>query len=168
MTSPTLPPIDQLVLRGTVQPPDAAAVREIVASTGFFSPAEVDVAVELVDDRLARGGASSYRFVFADHAGRTLGYTCYGEIACTVGSYDLYWIAVLAEARGGGLGRRLLVETEQRIAAAGGRRVYVETSSRAQYAPTRAFYERCGYAVAAELPDFYAPGDGKVIFVKAV
>ena len=37
-----------------------------------------------------------------------------------------------------------------------------------QYAPTRAFYLRCGYEIAAELPDFYEPGDGKVIFVKTL
>ena len=45
-------------------------------------------------------------------------------------------------------------------------RVYVETSTRPQYAPTRAFYLACGYQLAAELPDFYAPGDGKAIFLK--
>jgi hypothetical protein len=44
----------------------------------------------------------------------------------------------------------------------------VETSTRAQYEPTRTFYERCGYEIAAELPDFYAPGDGKAIFVRVL
>ncbi|MDY6910698.1 MAG: hypothetical protein SWC40_12285, partial [Thermodesulfobacteriota bacterium] len=38
--------------------------------------------------------------------------------------------------------------------------------SRSLYEPTRAFYHRCGYARAALLQDFYAPGDHKVIFVK--
>ena len=47
---------------------------------------------------------------------------------------------------------------------AGGRRVYVETSGRAQYEPTRRFYEACGYAREAVLTDFYAPGDDKVIY----
>jgi hypothetical protein len=46
--------------------------------------------------------------------------------------------------------------------------VYVETSSRDQYEPTRRFYLKCGYRVDAVLEDFYAPGDGKVIFVKAL
>ena len=86
----------------------------------------------------------------------------------TQSSWDLYWIAVDAAAQGRGLGRAVLAESERRIAAAGGRRVYVETSSRPQYLPTRSFYERCGYAVGAVLDDFYAPGDGKVVFVKAL
>ncbi len=44
--------------------------------------------------------------------------------------------------------------------------VYVETSTRPQYAPTRSFYLACGYHLVAELPDFYAPRDGKAIFLK--
>jgi hypothetical protein len=42
----------------------------------------------------------------------------------------------------------------------------VETSSRPEYAPTRAFYERRGYAEAARMREFYAPGDDRVIFTK--
>ena len=59
-----------------------------------------------------------------------------------------------------------LAETE--IVKAGGTRVYVDTSSRKQYAPTRTFYERVGYSKDALLEDFYAPGDGKVIYVKVL
>jgi hypothetical protein len=46
--------------------------------------------------------------------------------------------------------------------------VYIETSSRPPYAPTRAFYERCGYELEVVLKEFYGPGDGKAIYVKAV
>src|SRR5688572_5857877 len=98
----------QCRLRTVANRSDVDAVREIVASTRFFSPAEVDVAVELIEDRLAKVDASDYQFIFADVDSRTIGYSCFGPIACTVGSYDLYWIAVHEEFRGGGLGRRLL------------------------------------------------------------
>lgn len=155
-------------IRDAVRPADGATVRAIVASTGYFAPAEIDVAAELIDDRIAKGERSDYHFIFAERDGRTIGYACYGEIACTVGSYDLYWIAVHDEHRGGGVGRLLLHEAERRIAARGGRRIYVETSSRPQYEPTRRFYLKCGYKVEATLEDFYARGDGKVILVKAV
>jgi hypothetical protein len=46
--------------------------------------------------------------------------------------------------------------------------VYAETSSRPQYEPTRSFYRACGYRLEARLEDFYAPGDGKVIFLKVL
>ena len=42
---------------------DRAHVRTIIESTGFFHPPEVDIAVELVDDRLAKGKSSDYSFV---------------------------------------------------------------------------------------------------------
>ena len=67
---------------------------------------------------------------------------------------------------GQGIGRRLLAATEQRAAAAGAATIYADTSGRADYARTRAFYHRAGYLKAAELPDFYAPGEAKVIFAK--
>jgi hypothetical protein len=33
--------------------------------------------------------------------------------------------------------------------------------------PTRRFYETHGYREAGRIPDFYAPGDDRVIFLKA-
>lgn len=170
---------ESITLREEPRPSDAEAVRRIVASTGFFHDFEVDVAVELVAERLAKGVASEYYFLFADDAsGSTIGYACFGPIACTVGSFDLYWVAVDAAHRGRGLGARLMREAERRMAEglpapgggtiAKGRRVYVETSSRDLYAPTRAFYVRCGYTQEARLRDFYAPGDDKVVYVRAI
>jgi hypothetical protein len=37
-----------------------------------------------------------------------------------------------------------------------------------QYASTRAFYEDCGYRLEAVLADFYAAGDGKVVYCKSL
>ncbi|MBG0776581.1 MAG: GNAT family N-acetyltransferase [Desulfovibrionaceae bacterium] len=154
---------------------DAAEVRAITTSTGAFAPAEVDVAVELVEERLAKGPASGYFFLFADAApatgraaGAVDGYACFGPIACTVSSYDLYWIAVRQDLRGSGLGTRLLAAAEARIRAMGGTRIYVETSSRPDYAATRGFYVARGYRVEGVFEDFYAPGDHKVVYVRVL
>ncbi len=144
----------------------------MVRATGFFSNDEIGIAAELIDDRIANAGDSHYQFLFADTMeGRLMGYACFGRIAGTEQSFDLYWIVVHPDHQRGGVGRRLLAECERLIAqhATGGAvRIYIETSSRDQYEPTRAFYLRCGYRIDAELEDFYAPGDSKVIFVKAI
>jgi ribosomal protein S18 acetylase RimI-like enzyme len=155
-------------LRDAVRPTDRDDVRRIVAGSGFFTDAEVAVAVELVDERLAKGASSGYEFLFAERDGAMLGYACYGEIACTVGSYDLYWVAVDPALRGQGLGRWLVQQVEQAVGQRRGRRIYAETSSRALYEPTRLFYERCGYTEAARFSDFYAPGDAKVVYEKVL
>jgi D-alanine-D-alanine ligase len=159
-------PRPALLLRDEPADGDRAAVRELTVATGFFSDEEVAVAVELVEARLAQGLASGYRFLFAERDGRLEGYVCYGPIALTKSSFDLYWIAVRPDLQRTGLGRRLMEAVEGRSRDLGATAMYVETSSRAQYEPTRAFYRRLGYRAAAELPDFYAPGDGQVIFTK--
>lgn len=145
---------------------DIAAVRRITDSTGFFSRAEIDVAVELAVDRRQKGAKSDYHFIVADSAGHPVAYATYGPIACTADSFDLYWLVVDKKAQGKGWGRKLLTESEKQVRKLGGRRMYVETSNRALYAPTRAFYEHCDYRIEAILPDFYAPGDDKVIYIK--
>ena len=149
-----------------VGPEDPARIRDLVEVTGFFYAAEIDVAEELVLERLSKGGESGYHFVLAEDNGRLAAYTCYGPIACTASSYDLYWIAVHPDFQGLGLGKRILEETESLIREAAGTRIYAETSQRPQYAGTRAFYEGRGYHQASLLPDFYGPGDGKVTYCK--
>lgn len=158
-----------IVFRENVEPFDPGRVRSIVTSSGYFSSQEVEVAVELVEEALKRGAAiSGYHFLFAERAGRLIGYACFGPIACTEGSYDLYWIAVHNDLRGSGLGKELLKRSEAVIQQRGGRRIYVETSSREQYRSTHHFYESCAYRIEALLPQFYSPEDDKIIYVKVL
>lgn len=155
-----------ILYREEVLPTDVATVRNLTSATGFFSPDEISVAVELVEERLAKGIRSGYHFLFAEHSGRVVGYTCFGPIPCTLASYDIYWIAVLPEVQSRGVGRELIKRTERKIADLGGKRIYVETSARDQYRPTLRFYQRQGYRQEALLKDFYGPGDHKAVFLK--
>lgn len=156
------------LFREEVRPEDGQAVERLVRATGFFSEEEAKIAVELVEERLARGDASGYFFLFAEEGDRLLGYACFGPIPGSVHSFDLYWIAVDPSEQGRGTGRRLMAAAERIMAARGARLIYADTSSRLQYGPTRAFYLACGYREEAFLGDFYAPGDGKVIFAKPI
>lgn len=158
----------ELRFRSEVRPEDADTVRRLARATRFFSAPEVAVAVELVEEHRLKGMASGYEFVFADCGSRVIAYTCFGPIPCAQGSYDLYWIVVDPACQGQGIGRALLERSELLMHEQGGRCVYIETSARAQYVSTQAFYRRCGYHQAALLDDFYAPGDGKIIYRKAL
>lgn len=158
---------DTLVFRSQVCEADRKTVREIAASTGFFSAAEIDVAEELVIEHLAKGEASGYFFIFAESTDKIpLGYTCYGPTPCTLGTVDLYWVVVRNEYRGQGLGRRLLVEVEKSLPP--GSKLVAETSSREQYTPTRCFYHSCGFEPEARIRDYYAPGDDIIYFTKSI
>ena len=154
--------------RESVTPEDVQNVRDIVQSTGFFSEDEINIATELVTERLEKGLKSEYYFIFAEDNGRTIGYSCFGPIPATRFSYDLYWIAVHDDYRGKGIGRGVLEASEKAIDRLGGKRIYIETSGREQYQPTRAFYLSCDYAEEGRLEDFYAPGDAKFFYVKSL
>ncbi|MBN2331680.1 MAG: GNAT family N-acetyltransferase [Deltaproteobacteria bacterium] len=158
--------IQGITYRLEMEEADLERVAKLVAVTGFFSAEEVAVAVELVKERLEKGEASGYRFIMAEHYGRLVAYVCYGPIPCTLSGYDLYWIAVHPDYQGRGLGKILLQQAEKNIRSAGGERIYVDTSQRLQYASTRSFYEQGGYEPHNVFPDFYAPGDGKVVYCK--
>jgi len=145
---------------------DPDQIEALVRATGFFSPEETGIARELADDALSHGEASHYRFILAKERNQLRGYASFGRIPGTRSGWDLYWIVVAPEFQSQSLGRRMLALAEARIQSAGGDRIYAETSSRPQYAPTRSFYHRCDFHQAAMFPDFYAPGDGKIVYLK--
>jgi ribosomal protein S18 acetylase RimI-like enzyme len=152
--------------RGNIFPSDLERIKEIVIATGVFKDVEIPVAVELIEDRLEKGEKSEYSFCIAQTEEKVIGYSCYGRIACTTDRYDLYWIAVDPMFQGKGIGKIILAETEKAIFSFEGKRVYIETSSKDIYLPTRKFYLSQGYAIIAEIQDFYADSDNKVIYHK--
>lgn len=147
---------------------DRAAIQRILIDTGVFKDFEVDVALEVLDYYYDAPEQDYTALGAFTRGGKLLGYVCYGPTPMTVGTWDLYWIAVAPAAQGHGVGTRLLQEVERRLALQDARLVIIETSSQPMYAPTCAFYERHNYDVVARVPDFYAPGDDRLIFAKRI
>jgi len=156
---------------GTLRPRDRARVAELLVSTAVFSPAEIDVALQLFDASMAVAGVAGaddaqladYEFTGAFEGERLIGYACAGPTPATEGTFDLYWLAVDAAAQGKGIGTTLVREVERGLRDRGARMLLVETSSRPDYSNTRAFYDRCGYTEAARIRDFYAPADDRIM-----
>jgi D-alanine-D-alanine ligase len=146
---------------------DRARIEDITRAVGVFREDEIPVALEVFDDAVREGGSPSYLALGAEVDGRLVGWICWGPTPCTLGTYDLYWMAVDPGLQGGGIGSALLGEMERRLAGVA-RMVIIETTGRADYASTRGFYRARGYRAAATIPDFYAPGDDQVVFVKRV
>jgi GNAT superfamily N-acetyltransferase len=155
-----------LTFRTIPKKKDIQHVREIVVSTHFFYDHEVEVAVELIEERLHKGEKSGYYFVFAEVDGITVAYSCFGPIALTKSSHDLYWIVTHSEYRGKGIGRKLLEETYKHAKAMGCTALYAETSGLEHYAPTRSFYINNHFILEARLKEFYDKGDDKFVYVK--
>lgn len=149
-----------------MQAADKPPLMAILKNTPEFKPYEVTVAEELVDLYLADGAKSGYHILIAEEDSRVAGYVCYGETPCTIGTWDIYWIAVSRQMRGKGIGKMLSDAAEKAVRQAQGRLVFIETSSTPLYENTRAFYQARGYEIIARIPDFYMPGDDKLILQK--
>jgi ribosomal protein S18 acetylase RimI-like enzyme len=143
-----------------------ARLEALVRDTGLFREAEVRTAVELLDEALE--GDDDYRFLGAFDGDELVGYACYGPTPDTLGTFDLYWIAVDRQRQGSGIGTQLVTAVEHTLSAVGGRLIVVETSSRSDYDATRKFYEAKGYTKTATIPGYYATGDDLVIYIKDV
>jgi ribosomal protein S18 acetylase RimI-like enzyme len=156
LTVPTLRPLSAA---------DRRRIEEITRAVLVFRDEEVPVALEVFDGAVS--GSPDYIALGATVDDRLVGWICWGPTPCTLGTYDLYWMAVDPALQGGGIGATLLGEMEGRLAGSA-RLIVVETAGRPDYRPTRAFYEARGYRKAAIIPDFYAPGDDQVVYVKTL
>ena len=148
-------------------PADRDRIEAITRSVRLFREDEIPVALEVFDEAVGGHPANTYNVLGAELDGGLVGWICWGPTPCTLGTYDLYWMAVDPEAQGTGIGTALLLEMERRLVRVA-RLIVVETAGRPDYAATRGFYRARGYSPVSVIPDFYAPGDDQVVFVKKV
>jgi len=148
---------------------DKPAVMDLIAATGFFRPDEILVAEELIDIYLDRPDQNDYGIVVTEsESGDVTGYLTWGPTPMTIGTYDLYWMAVSPKHQGKGIGRELVDWLEKKVAELKGRLIIIETSSMPRYEPTRRFYLGLNYREIARIPDYYQAGDDRVIYIKPV
>jgi ribosomal protein S18 acetylase RimI-like enzyme len=158
----------------------AGRLEQILRATGVFSPDEVRVARELLEDASdvavrSRGtpdpecSSPPYSFLGSfTPEGELVGFACYGPTPGTDRTHDLYWIAVDPAHGRAGVASQLIDEVERRLQGQTARLLVVETSSRSDYLPARRFYTRHGYAEAARVAGFYAPDDDRIILTKRI
>jgi ribosomal protein S18 acetylase RimI-like enzyme len=146
---------------------DRDRIEEITRAARLFREDEIAVALEVFDEAAAGQPGNTYSVLGAELDRRLAGWISWGPTPCTVGTYDLYWMAVDPLLQGNGIGTALLAEMERRLAGTA-RLIVIETAGRDDYTPTRTFYEARGYSRVARIPDFYDVGDDQIVFVKNV
>ena len=154
-----------ITFRDKVLLSDAETVRRLTKSTGFFEQVfdEIDCAVEEVEAAL-EGGAGTSNFLFLEIDGVAEAFISYYRQPCCDSLYYASWLCVNNSLRGMGLGKAIMNEFVERIWKLGGRKILLQTSGRPQYLPTRAFYEKYGFKIEAEIPDFYTVGESTVYY----
>lgn len=147
---------------------DRAGIRAILLHSGLFGPGDADCVEEMFGHALAKPTPDNYRFLSGWLDGSMSGFACYGWEALTHGTWGLFWVCTLPEARGRGLGSALLREAVRVATAEGGRLMVIYTSSTAPYAPARRLYESQNFSRAAVIPEYYNRGDDLFIYLRAL
>lgn len=142
---------------------DLGRVGHLVDSNNMF-PSEMlgDMTAAYFD-----GEGDTHRWIVFDQQ-RVDGVAYYVPEQMTDGTWNLLLIAVDPDAHGQGIGSTLLRHVETELAGEDVRILLVETSGVPDFARTRGFYEMLGYDREARIRDYYAAGDDKVIFRKAL
>lgn len=86
----------------------------------------------------------------------------------TEGTWNLLLIAVHPDKQHSGLGKALLANLETELLKRGARILLVETSGNLEFQAAWRFYERTGFSKEARIRDFYADGEDKLVFWKAL
>jgi ribosomal protein S18 acetylase RimI-like enzyme len=147
---------------------DREPIIRLIRATKNFSDAEVTIAEELIDICTGQPEQKDYFAYVAELSGNVAGFLLLGPTPATIGTYDMYWIAVDPKFQGRGIAQELDAYAVRFVKARGGYLLIAETSSQPSYERTRAFYQKQHYEVLAQIRDYYKPGDDLIIFGKRV
>jgi GNAT superfamily N-acetyltransferase len=86
----------------------------------------------------------------------------------TDGTWNMLALAVLPELQGKKVGTALVNAVEELLKSKGQRILIVDTSSKDEFRLTRQFYIKNQYEEEAKIRDFWAAGDDKVTYRKAL
>lgn len=156
-------------LRDRVRRGDANRLRRLAEACGNFSAEELGYVAEIVSVLKTQGTRrSSYRALILEDVSGSGAFVLYGPRPKSRDEGDLYWIAAAPRARGQGLARELVAETERRAAAEGIAKLFIETESSPAYEDARRLYAAAGYEIAETVKDRYGPGRDLLIYAKSL
>ncbi len=154
MTTPTIDPTTE---------DDIPALQGVLDATGLF-PGEM--LPDMLAPFLAGEGEAFWLTCRLDGAAAGFCYTVPEDM--TEGTWNMLALAIRPDLQGRRLGTALVAAAERHLAARGQRILIIDTSGTDDFAPTRRFYARNGYGEEARIRDFWAAGDDKVVFRKAL
>ena len=147
---------------------DRLKLIELINEIDLFTNEEREVALELINESINNPDQDYYNIFVYEEEGNIIGYHCTGKRTLTKGVYDLYWIVVSPYYQSKGIGKSLLLHSEEFVKKNNGRMMLAETSSKECYELTRNFYLKNNYEEIAQIKDFYSVGDNLIIFRKII
>lgn len=143
---------------------DIGALQHVLNETGLFPGEILPEMVKGFLDAPAPGDI----WLTCEQDGVPIGF-CYAvQEKLTDGTFNMLAIAVLPSAQNKGAGGALVRALEEMLRRQGHRVLIADTSGTEAFRKTRAFYESKGYTREAIIRDFWAAGDDKITYWKAL
>lgn len=165
-TSPALSP-SSIIWRSAASPQDVMRIRMLMRAIDLFTDVQVNHGCTLIQQKLDNPTAP-HHFLFALEQYSLVGNACFSPIAFTDRRWELQWIATHPDFLHTGIAGDMLTRTEDFIRAQGGVKLYAYSPSRAPFAPAREFFTHHGFTQETVLPNYFAEGDDRVVFGKAL
>jgi ribosomal protein S18 acetylase RimI-like enzyme len=148
----------------SVRTDDVTALKMIIDATELFPSQLLDGMLE----GWLSGNRPNECWQTDDAGAGPLAVTYSAPEPMTDGTSNLLLIAVDPKQHGQGIGQALMRDAEETLAARGQRVLLVETSGLPEFERTREFYRQLGYTQEARIRDYYAAGDHKIVYWKAL
>jgi ribosomal protein S18 acetylase RimI-like enzyme len=145
------------------KPEDVQALKSVIDANGLF-PA--DMLDSMIANFFASNSANEMWFTIDADGPKAVAY-CAPE-RMTQGTWNLFLIAVHPNYQRKGYGAILTRHIERQLKQQGERVLLIETSGLPEFEGTRSFYDHLGYEREASIRDFYAAGEDKIVFRKAL
>lgn len=147
-----------------VKPNDLNALKIVIDKSGLFPS-------DMLDDMLAgyfNNAKENDFWLTYEEANEPIAIAYYTAEPMTEGTWNVLLIAVHPKQQSKGIGAKIMHHIEQTLSEQGQRVLLVETSGLDAFTRTRAFYLNNGYEQEARIREFYAEGEDKIIFRKAL
>ncbi len=144
-------------------PADIPAIRLVLQDTGLFPPEMLE---ELIYPFFDNADQAEQWFVLESQPDGVVGFGFVRPEPLADGTWNVVAIGVRRHAQRKGAGAAMMRYVEDLLADQ--RVLIVETSGKPEFARARAFYSKLGYAQEATIRDYWADGDDKVTFWKAL
>ena len=150
---------------------DKEQLLAIAEESGLFTPEELELLLGDTLDAFLDGSLPEQHHVIVcrDAVSRIpLGWSYFASDAYADNVWNVWWIGVRSDCYGTGISQVLLTEVETCIRTSGGRVIVIETSDGDMTSRARRFYTKSNYGERGCIPDFYGPGDAKLVFSKTL
>lgn len=138
---------------------DIPALAAIIRGVGMFTTEEADDFAASLPAAIVDSHDGQRWLIASDGSGAAL-----FQPEPAPGVWNMLFIGVLPASRRKGVGRELVVAVEHRAIELGARMLLIDSSNQPAMASARALYTSLGYEPVAEIPDYWAVGDGKLTF----